>query len=72
MRIKNIRKEKSLRLRYREQFEEVEKILDKEFEGPAYRGKCHAVWDRKKQLLKEMYDIDWKSPAELNPHIDFD
>lgn len=71
MRIKYDRKEKSLR--YRKQFKEVEKILDKEFEGKRHMmGICHSIWFRKKQLLKEMYDIDWESPAELNPHIIFD
>lgn len=35
-------------------------------------GFCHAVWDIKKRLLKEKYDINWKSPSDLNPEINFD
>ena len=35
-------------------------------------GYCHHYWDTKKKLLKEKYDIEWKTPAEMNPHIFFD
>lgn len=35
-------------------------------------GYCHAFWQEKKRVLKEKYTIDWKSPAELNPHVLFD
>ncbi|NMC04755.1 MAG: hypothetical protein GYA24_06065 [Candidatus Lokiarchaeota archaeon] len=35
-------------------------------------GYCHAFWAAKKRVLKEKYGIDWKSPAELNPHVMFD
>ena len=53
-------------------FKKVDKILEEEFEGQTGLGLCHIKWLRKKQLLKEMYNIDWKSPAELNPWINFD
>ena len=56
----------------RAKFKKVDEILDKEFEGQEGLGLCHKIWARKKVLLKEMYDIDWKSPAELNPWINFD
>lgn len=57
----------------RKKFKAVEKILDQEFKDtPRGLGFCHGYWKRKKQLLKEIYNIDWKSPAELNPHIKFD
>ena len=36
------------------------------------RGGCHLYWVYKKRILKEDYDIDWKSPAELNPHTMYD
>ena len=47
--------------------------LVKEEIGP-YRGMgfCHLYWSHKKKILKEYFDIDWKSPAELNPDIIFD
>jgi hypothetical protein len=30
-------------------------------------GVCHAIWALQKKILKEKYEIDWKSPAESNP-----
>lgn len=30
-------------------------------------GFCHAVWNTQKEVLKRDYDIEWKTPAELNP-----
>ena len=54
-------------------FKEVEAILKEEFKGrPNTIGLCHKIWARKKRLLKERYNIDWKTPAELNPDITFD
>ena len=35
-------------------------------------GYCHVFWRHKKRILKEQYDIEWQSPAELNPHIWYD
>lgn len=35
-------------------------------------GTCHIYWKFKKDILKSDYDIDWMSPAELNPSIIFD
>ena len=36
------------------------------------RGVCHDIWSRKKQVLKEKYDLNWKSPQDLNPDTMFD
>ena len=59
--------------RNKKKFKAVENILEEEFKDyPQGMGFCHIYWRRKKQLLKELYDIDWKTPAELNPHIKFD
>lgn len=33
---------------------------------------CHTYWSIKKRLMKEKYNVDWKTPAELNPGIQFD
>lgn len=30
-----------------------------------------AFWNAKKDILKEFYDIDWKTPEELNKDIFF-
>lgn len=35
-------------------------------------GYCHLYWETKKRILKEKYNIDWLSPAELNPMVIFD
>lgn len=35
-------------------------------------GSCHEIWYIKKILLKECYDIDWKTPSEMNPGVMFD
>ena len=39
-------------------------------DGPL--GYCHEFWSVKKRILKEEYGIDWKTPAELYPHVIFD
>ena len=36
------------------------------------RGYIHVIWETKKRLLKHKYNIDWRTPAELNPHVMFD
>jgi len=30
---------------------------------------CHIFWNEKKRILKEKYNIEWKTLAELNPKI---
>ena len=37
-----------------------------------YLGYCHEFWKTKQWILKEEYNIDWKTPAELNPGVKFD
>ena len=34
-------------------------------------GYCHELWNLQKKLLKKE-GIDWKTPAEMNPEIDFE
>ena len=36
------------------------------------RGYIHVIWETKKRILKWKYKIDWRTPAELNPHVMFD
>ena len=55
---------------YKNAMEEIQPILDKEFDG-IYFGMCHDLWHRKTELLKK-HGIEWKSPAIMNPHIMFD
>jgi len=53
---------------------EAEENLAKEHGGklPEFLGICHSIWDEKKRILKEKYNIDWKTPAEINPDVQFD
>ena len=64
-----------------EQYCEIEDEVDKRASEMARKdlgdvygslGTCHYFWDCKKKILKEEYNIDWKSPAELHPNIHFD
>ena len=49
-----------------------EKLKEKLKDIPECLGYCHMYWATKKELLKKEYGIDWKSPAEMNPHALFD
>lgn len=35
-------------------------------------GICHKYWRIKKAILLEDYNIEWRTPAEMNPQICFD
>ena len=35
-------------------------------------GFVHIIWEMKKQILKQKYGVNWKTPAELNPQVMFD
>ncbi len=47
---------------------EVKKIMKND---PTQLGRKYTFWYHKKRILKEKYGISWRSPAEMNPHIDF-
>ncbi|MEN9332126.1 MAG: hypothetical protein RLZZ94_1216 [Bacteroidota bacterium] len=51
--------------------EEAFQILEEKKINRSY-GYCHRFWGLKKRILKEKYNINWKTPAELNRHIIFD
>lgn len=53
---------------------EAEQEVAKRFGGklPAVLGRCHMIWEEQKKILKERYGIDWKTPAEMNPDVEFD
>jgi len=58
---------------------EVTELLKKEnmiqtIDGKDYpvMGCCHHEWALIKQIMKERYNIDWKSPQDEMPWIDFD
>ena len=35
-------------------------------------GLCHVRWAIQAKILKEKYNIEWHSPATLNPRVRFD
>jgi len=35
-------------------------------------GYCHGFWPVKKRILREKYQVEWRSPAEMNPGVMFD
>lgn len=35
-------------------------------------GSCHYIWNLRKKILRERYDIEWHTPQELNPRCKFD
>lgn len=52
---------------------DVEDQLEKIFEDePRHMGFCFRYWSTKKDLLKNAYGIDWKSPSMMNPRVMFD
>ena len=41
-------------------------------EVPRGMGFCFNYWNTKEELLKKKYNINWKSPSMMNPHVMFD
>lgn len=35
-------------------------------------GFCFRAWYFQKKMLKKWYNIDWKTPQEMNPDVRFD
>lgn len=61
--------------RYRKIFAGIELEVDQAVAGDPRRGSMgfvHLRWEVKKRILKQNYGIEWRSPAELNPHVMFD
>ncbi|MBR3613844.1 MAG: hypothetical protein IKL55_01530 [Clostridia bacterium] len=54
--------------------EDVIKKLADNYKNPSgiYLGFCHGYWSVKKSILKNKYNIEWETPQEENPHIEYD
>ena len=50
----------------------TEMLIEASKTGHVGKGYCHILWGCKKQILKERFNIDWRSPQEMNPHCRFD
>ena len=60
---------------YEELLKQADEIVKRKLEHHPMRGGpgfCHVVWDTKKQVLKDEYEIEWRTPSEMNPDIIFD
>ena len=67
----------------REKFAEIEdevseratRMVEKEMglsEDEYMLGMCHLIWAKEKEILKNEYGIDWKTPSELDPDTRYD
>lgn len=60
-----------------EEFKEAMKVIEvlasfRFFFHRRHPGLCHSKWALKKKMLKKWYNIDWKTPQEMNPDVRFD
>ncbi len=62
------REENFLSIRYELEKEIDQILLSQEDQDTPF---CLRYWKEKKRVLKEKYSLDWKTPAELNPQINF-
>ena len=52
--------------------EEVDEEMKKLGITRTMMGSCHTRWAIEKELLKEKYNYDYKTPQEKNPGVRFD
>ena len=57
---------------YRAIRDELEALIKEQIGERKHMGYCHMYWLTKRQILKEKYGIEWRSPSELNPGVYFD
>lgn len=59
--------------RWEDIYYQMEHKLNERFaNAPRHMGFCFLYWNAKRELLKEEYGIDWKSPSQMNPRVMFD
>ena len=60
------------------EFKEIVSEVDAQAHEEALRfcsighGFCRIFWLQKQRILKSKYGMEWQSPAELNPGIEYD
>ena len=58
----------NLKKTFKEAEQEALEELSKKFNMRSYKKDYRdAFWNEKKRILKEKYNIDWKTLAEMNP-----
>lgn len=50
----------------------MKKHKKEEKKSKTERRYCYVRWVIEKKILKERFGIDWMTPAEKNPNINFD
>lgn len=59
--------------RWEEIYYDVEDYLKERFANVhRHMGFCFMYWSAKQEYLKDHYNIEWHSPAQMNPHVIFD
>lgn len=59
--------------KWEEIYYDVEEYLSERFaNAPRQMGFCFMYWSAKQDYLKENYNIEWHSPAQMNPRVMFD
>ena len=61
--------------KFKDLLERVDKTVDERLVNHPMRdgfGFCRVFWGTKKQVLKDEYNIDWRTPIEMNPNVIFD
>lgn len=56
---------------YKAVAEKVEYMAESLVDSNIRYGRYFFVEEEKKRLLKELYDIEWKTTDEMNPDLDF-
>ncbi len=64
-------------IEYSEEYEavidKVEKEVSDRMGNQAYAmGMCFEIWSIKQAILAEQYNIEWKTPSQMNPRVMFD
>lgn len=52
--------------------DEVERKVIARVGKPDGLGYCHRYWSAKAEILRRDYGIAWRSPAVMNPFVNFD
>lgn len=57
---------------YKQIENELEELLSETKRRWRGIGACHMIWSVKEDILREKFNIIWKCPSALNPHVLFD
>lgn len=59
--------------RWEEVIDDAQREVDEQLaDEPRGMGFCFAYWSALRNILKEKYGLDWRSPSEMNPGVLFD